>query len=68
MPDTVIYRCSDSHLYTAPWRKALLLSVHLGAGRHWQRCPVDHRWRTANRVDVDDLTEDQITEARQNHF
>jgi hypothetical protein len=63
-----IYRCSDGHLYTAAPLKALLLSVHLGIGAHYQRCPVDHRWRSAIRVSPGRLSEAQLAEASQHTF
>ncbi len=68
MPNDEIFRCSDGHLYTATWVKASLLSLHLGFGRHIQRCPVDHHWRTASRVNVNELTDEQVAEARQHKF
>jgi hypothetical protein len=66
--DDRIYRCSDGHLYSAEPARASLLSVHLGPGRHWQRCPVDRRWRMANLVSASDLTGDQLEQARQHQF
>jgi hypothetical protein len=68
MPDKEIFRCSDDHLYTASWVKASLLSLHLGVGKHVQRCPVDHHWRTARRVNANDLTDEQIAEAKDHTF
>jgi hypothetical protein len=66
--DDRIYRCSDGHLYSAALAKSSLLSVHLGKGAHWQRCPVDRHWRTASPVDRNSLTEEQIAEARKHEF
>lgn len=63
-----IYRCSDGHLYTASWLKAFALSVHLGYGTHLQRCPVDRRWRRASRIEANELTSDQLGQARQHTF
>lgn len=64
----VIYRCSNGHLYAASWVKALALSIHLGFGTHLQRCPVDHRWRIASRVSANELSEEQLAEARRHPF
>jgi hypothetical protein len=66
--DDRIYRCSDGHLYAAETVKSILLSAHLGLGRHFERCPVDGRWRLAKRVAPDTLSEDQLAEARKTHF
>jgi hypothetical protein len=63
-----IYRCSDGHFYGAAPLKALLLSVHLGVGKHYQRCPVDRRWRLAVRISPDDLSEPQLAEASHHNF
>lgn len=63
-----IYRCSDGHLYRAEPARANLLSVHLGPGRHFQRCPVDRRWRMAYLVSPSDLTGEQLEQARQYQF
>lgn len=63
-----IYRCSDGHLYRADFVKVLVLSVHLGIGTHYQRCPVDRRWRLAARMKPADLTAEQRAEARQHIF
>ena len=68
MPNTFIYQCSDGHLYTASPIKAILLSIHLGIGRHFQRCPVDGRWRISKRLDRNDLTDQQLQEAQQHSF
>jgi hypothetical protein len=67
MPDR-IYRCSDGHLYTADWLKALLLSAHLGFGTHYQRCAVDGRWRIAKPVDPGELSEAELDEAGRYRF
>jgi hypothetical protein len=63
-----IYRCSDGHLYRAAHLKALLLSLHLGVGKHYQRCPVDHHWRLAVRISPGGLTPGQVAEASQHSF
>jgi hypothetical protein len=63
-----IYRCSDDHLYSASAAKVLLLSVHVGVGTHFQRCPVDRRWRIAKLVDPDSLSQDQLEEAHKTRF
>jgi hypothetical protein len=63
-----IWRCSDGHCYSANWVKAMLLSVHFGIGRHWQRCPVDGRWRMARAVSPGSLTESERDQARANRF
>ncbi len=45
----VVLKCSDGHLFTArPW-KLVLFAVHLVTAG-WLRCPVDHKWRTAEPV------------------
>jgi hypothetical protein len=59
-----IYRCSDGHLYSADALKASLLSVHLGVGAHFQRCPVDKRWRIARVVDPNELSDEELAKAR----
>lgn len=64
----VIYRCSNGHLYVASWAKAFALSVHLGAGTHLQRCPVDRHWRITSRVSAYELSEEQLAEARRHPF
>jgi hypothetical protein len=66
--DKDIYRCSDGHLYSADFFKVLLLSLHLGIATHYQRCPVDRRWRVATRVKPAALTPEQLAEARQQAF
>ena len=66
--DDRIYRCADGHLYAAEAVKSVLLSLHLGPGRHFERCPVDGRWRMATRVDPDTLSEGQLAEARRSQF
>jgi hypothetical protein len=63
-----IYRCSDGHLYCADFFKMLLLSLHLGIGTHYQRCPVDRHWRLATRMQPAELTGEQLAEARQHRF
>jgi hypothetical protein len=68
MSDHRIYRCSDGHLYTAAWGKALLKSIHLGFGTHFQKCPVDGRWRKATPVEPNELSEEQLREARSHQF
>ena len=60
-----ILRCSDGHLYTAG-TVSRLLSVHLGAKR-LQRCGVDHRWRVAENVNLNELSEAEIEEAGRHH-
>lgn len=62
-----IYRCRDGHLYVASLGKSSLLSIHLG-NLHFQRCPVDHRWRTAARVEASHLSEAQLEEAAKHRF
>jgi hypothetical protein len=57
-----IVRCSDGHLYTMS-AASRLFSVHLGA-RRLQRCAVDHRWRVAENVNPNDLSDAELTEAR----
>jgi hypothetical protein len=59
-----IYRCSAGHLYSADPVRATWNSIHLGPGRHFQRCPVDHRWRMALRLHPEDLTAEQLAQAR----
>jgi hypothetical protein len=63
-----IYRCSDGHLYSASVAKSILLSVHLGVATHYQRCPVDRRWRKADLVNPNTLSADQLAEAGQTRF
>lgn len=63
-----IYRCSDGHLYSASAGKAIVFSLHFGLGTHLQQCPVDHRWRMARLVDQNELSEEQLAEARRNRF
>jgi len=66
MPER-IYRCSDGHLYTANLAKAVLLSVHFFS-THYQRCPVDGRWRWAKPVNPSDLSPAELEEARSHSF
>jgi hypothetical protein len=68
VPQDRIYRCSAGHLYRADPVRATWNSIHLGPGRHFQRCPVDHRWRMANRVHPEDLTAEQLEQARKYQF
>ncbi len=68
MPDPRIYRCSDGHYYTADRGRALLKSVHLGLGVHFQKCPVDGRWRKATPVDPNEISEAQLQEAQSHIF
>jgi hypothetical protein len=65
MPKPRIVKCSDGHLYTALWIPLVgLRSVRLG-GERYARCPVDHHWRMTVPVDASELTEAELTEARQ---
>lgn len=66
MPNRSIYRCSDGHIYTASFPKALFLSIHIFG--HIQRCPVDRRWRRATRINSNDLTDQQLQEAKRHAF
>ena len=60
----LIYRCQDGHLFVArSWLKLLVASLHFGA-RKFLRCPVDHHWRMAASLSRNDLTDDQLAEAR----
>jgi hypothetical protein len=59
-----IYRCSAGHFYSANPVRATWNSIHLGPGRHFQCCPVDHRWRMAYLVHPDELTAEQLEQAR----
>ena len=59
-----IYRCSAGHLYSADPVRATWNSIHLGPGRHFQRCPVDRRWRMAYLVHPEELTAEQLEQAR----
>jgi len=63
-----IYRCSAGHLYSANLYRATWSAIHLGPGRHFQRCPVDHRWRMAYLVPREDLTSEQLEEARKHQM
>jgi hypothetical protein len=65
---TRIYRCSDGHYYSAPWALSLLKSIHLGFGVHFQKCPVDGRWRKANPIDPSELSEGELQEAHRHTF
>lgn len=57
-----IYQCRDGHLYVASVGKSMVLSIHFG-NLHFQRCPVDHRWRMAVRVKASELSDTQLEEA-----
>ena len=59
-----ILRCSDGHLFVSTEGTRLFASLHLGPKR-FMRCPVDRRWRIAGNVNAADLTEEEITQARQ---
>ena len=59
-----IYRCSAGHFYRADLVRTTWNALHLGPGRHFQRCPVDHRWRMAYLVPPEDLTSEQLEQAR----
>lgn len=59
-----ILRCSDGHLFVSTEGARLLLSLHFGPKR-LIRCPVDHKWRMASNVNSADLTEQELTRARQ---
>jgi hypothetical protein len=61
-----ILRCSDGHLFVSGEAGRLFTSVHFGPKR-LIRCPVDHRWRMAGNVNSKDLTEQELTQARQYH-
>lgn len=58
-----ILRCSDGHLFVSSLGGRLFLSLHFGPKR-LLRCPVDGRWRMAGNVDSDDLTPEEIEQAR----
>jgi hypothetical protein len=58
-----ILRCSDGHLFTSTESARLFRSIHLGPKR-LMRCPVDGRWRLAGNVDAEDLSEEELAEAR----
>ena len=64
----LIYRCSDGHLYTSTWLRDHYSLVHLGSGTHLHRCPVDHRWRITRQVEANQLTEEQLDDARQHRL
>jgi hypothetical protein len=68
VPADKIYRCSAGHLYSADPVRATWNSIHLGPGRHFQRCPVDRRWRMAYLVHPEELTGEQLEEARKHQF
>ena len=62
MKDTIV-RCKDGHLSTTIWvRGVSFKSVRLGSSRY-QRCPVGHHWATVQRVDPEELSEEQRQEA-----
>lgn len=62
-----IFRCSDRHLFSANFVKLIFLSVHFGASK-FLRCPVDHKWRMADRIDPQSLSETELDEAKRNRF
>jgi hypothetical protein len=64
---TVLLRCSDGHLFTANPVKLVFLSVHL-AGSGYLRCPVDHKWRIAEKVSVNQFTEAEVEQATRYRF
>jgi hypothetical protein len=66
----LLLRCSDGHLFAASRLKILFLSVHL-VDRVWLRCPVDHRWRIAQPVEVHEaeaLPAGELDEAMRHRF
>ncbi len=63
----LIFRCSDGHLFSANLLKLVFLSVHFGTAK-FLRCPVDHKWRMAYRIDPATLSETELDEAKQYRF
>ncbi|GAA5199205.1 hypothetical protein GCM10023322_74300 [Rugosimonospora acidiphila] len=60
-----ILRCADGHLFVEGIGARMFLSLHLGSAR-LLRCPVDRRWRMARFVSPNDLSEQEIEQARAN--
>ncbi|MDQ6947747.1 MAG: hypothetical protein M3256_16130 [Actinomycetota bacterium] len=55
-----LVRCSSGHLYyTTWWPLGSLKAVRLGPVR-WQRCPVEHRFRLARKVDQSSISADEL--------
>ena len=63
----VVVRCSQGHLFTTIWLPgASLKAVRLGR-RRLQRCPVGHHWALVTPVPTDQLSAEEVTEARLHH-
>lgn len=62
-----ILRCSDGHLFTSSESSRLFLSMHFGPKR-LLRCPVDHKWRMAENVRADDLSDAEREQAGQHRI
>lgn len=60
-----VVRCRDGHLFTTIWVPgASLKSVKLGWKRY-QRCPVANHWSFVTPVKESELSEDELTFARE---
>lgn len=67
MPEQ-IYQCREGHYFLVrSWLKLLVASVHFG-GSKYLRCPVDHHWQMATRVNSNDLSEDQLAQAHASQY
>lgn len=63
-----IYRCRDGHLFVVrSYLKVHLMSARFGTSK-FLRCPVDHRWRMADLISPNDLSEEQLVEAKAHVF
>jgi hypothetical protein len=63
----MILRCSDGHLSSAARLKLVFLSAHF-IDEAWLRCPVDHKWRMASRIEASALSETELYEAQRHRF
>lgn len=62
-----ILRCSDGHLFSATQLKLIVLSAHF-VDKVWLRCPVDRKWRMADKIGASGLSETELYEARRHRF
>jgi hypothetical protein len=60
----IVVRCSRGHLFTTLWVPGVSFkAVRLGAAR-FERCPVGHHWALVTPVREDDLTPEELAQAR----
>jgi len=64
MPEYKIVQCSQGHYFSTIWMPfGSLKAIRLG-DRRIQKCPLCHRFRSVVQVEPDQLTEEELTAAK----